>query len=349
MARATFKKIITSDELTKEINPENTKMINRFLKDKNIKCSDGTINGYKSDLNIFFTWNLLENDNKFFVDIRKIEFSDFFSYAIEELKWSPKRFGRMKSCLSSFSNFIENYFDDVYPTFRNVILKSIDNLMNNPVREKTILLEEQVDALLNHLTNDLKKPQEACLLALAANSGARASELLRFTTKLIDENNLAFDDMFLETTKMIKTKGFGKQGKPLHKYIYREKFWPHYQNWLSEREIVMKENNKEHDFIFIKSNGEPAELGTIRSWSDKWEKFLGVDFYFHSLRHYIVTNLTRIGLESDFIIELMGWSSSDMFKIYNDLTAKDRKWKGLGKLKQHANKEESANDESNNQ
>lgn len=29
-----------------------------------------------------------------------------------------------------------------------------------------------------------------------------------------------------------------------------------------------------------------------------------------------------------------------MVKIYNDMTAKDRKWKGLDKLKAHLNKEE---------
>ncbi len=341
LGRKTYKKIITSDELIQQFNPENIKLVNRFLKDKNMKCSEGTINGYKSDLNIFFTWNLLENDNKFFVDIRKIEFSDFFSYGIEELKWSPKRFGRLKSCLSSFSNFIENYFDDIYPSFRNVILKSIDNLMNNPVREKTILLEDQVDGLLKYLKDELKKPQEACLLALAANSGARVSELLRFNTSIIDENNTAFEGMFLETTKQIKTKGFGKQGKLLHKYIIKDKFLPYYKDWLTEREKIMTKNNKEHDAIFIKSNGEPAQVSTVRSWSTKWEKYLGVPFYFHSLRHYLVTNLTRIGMESDFIIELVGWSSSDMYKVYNDLTAKERKWKSLDKLKNHVVKEES--------
>ncbi|MNH66528.1 site-specific tyrosine recombinase XerC [compost metagenome] len=332
MARKTFKKVITNDKLIEQFNPENVKLVNRFIKDKNMKCSEGTINGYKSDLNIFFTWNLLHNDNKFFVDIRKIEFSDFFSYGVEELQWSPKRFGRMKSCLSSFSNFIENYFDDIYPNFRNLILKSIENLKSNPVREKTILLEEQIDGLLNHLLEN-GKAQEACLLALAANSGARVSELMRFTTTLIDENNLAFDDMFLETTKQIKTKGFGKQGKLLHKYILKDKFLPYYHAWLPIRDEIMKKNNKDHDALFVKSNGEPAQVSTARSWSIKWEEYLGVPFYFHSLRHYLVTNLTRIGLESEFIIELVGWTSTDMYRIYNDLTAKEKKWKGLSKLK----------------
>lgn len=335
MARKTYKKIITSKELKAQINPKNLKMIDRYLKEKNMKCSDETIKGYRSDLNIFFTWNLLENENKFFVDVKKIELSDFFSYGVEELRWSPKRFGRIKSCLSSFSDFIVNYFDEEYPTFKNVVLKAIENLKSNPVREKTILSEEQVDSLLNYLQNEINKPQEACLLALAVCCGARAQELLRFTTDIIDEENLAFQDMFIETTKKIKTKGFGKQGKPLHKYILKDKFLPYYKAWLSEREKIMIKNGKNHNFIFIKSDGEPAKLSTIRSWSKKWDKFLDDNFYFHSLRHYIVTQLTRLGCDSDFIIAIMGWSSADMYKIYNDLTDKERNWKGLDKLKKN--------------
>ncbi|OBG93848.1 integrase [Mycobacterium sp. E3298] len=335
MPRKTYKKQITSPELLEQIEPKNIKMMERFLREKNTRSADGTIEAYRSDLNIFFTWNLLENDNKFFVDIKKIEFADFFSYCVEELKWSSNRFGRMRSCLSSFSNFIENFFDEQHPNFRNVILKAIALMPKNPVREKTILSEQQVNDLLNHLKNELNRPQEACLLALAVSSGARISELLRFKTSLIDENNTAFDDMFLETTKEIKTKGRTKAGKMLYKYIIKDLFLPFYKDWLVERERIMKENNQEHDAIFILRDGKPATVEAVRGWSEKWEEFLGVPFYFHSLRHYIVTHLTRLGLSSDFIIEIMGWTSADMYKVYNDLTAKDRKWKDLDKLKEH--------------
>jgi integrase len=248
----------------------------------------------------------------------------------------------MKSCLSSFSEFIIKYFDESYPTFKNVILKAIDSMPKAAVREKTILLEEQINKLLHHLKVEKDNPQEACLLALAACSGARISELLRFNTDIIDEKNTAFEDMFLETVKEIKTKGFGKTGKPLYKYIVKDIFLPYYKDWLVRREEIMKANNQDHNSIFIKRDGTPAKVDTIRGWSEKWEKFLGVSFYFHSLRHYFVTQLTRLGLDSDFIIEISGWSSGDMFKIYNDLTAKDRKWKGLDKLKTHLDKTSSA-------
>ncbi|GFN32605.1 tyrosine-type recombinase/integrase [Paenibacillus xylaniclasticus] len=338
MPRKTFRKVITSEELTLKINPKNKKMVERFLREKNTRSADGTIEGYKSDLNIFFTWNLINNDNKFFCEIKKIEFADFFSYCVEDLKWSANRFGRMRSCLSSFSNFIENFFDEEYPDFRNVILKAIALMPKNPVREKTILSEQQVEDLLDYLKNKINRPQEACLLALAIGSGARVSELLRFTTSIIDENNTAFENMFLETTKEIKTKGRTKTGKMLYKYIIKDIFMPYYREWLVEREKIMKENGVEHDSIFILRNGQPATVAAIRGWVEKWEKFLGIPFYPHCLRHYIVTHLTRLGLSSDFIIEIMGWSSSDMYKVYNDLTAKERKWKDLDKLKTHLSK-----------
>ena len=83
MPRETFKKQITSPELTAQFNPKNVKLVDKFLKYKNTSKSDGTVTGYTSDLNIFFTWNLLENDNKLFTDMKKIEFADFFGYGVE--------------------------------------------------------------------------------------------------------------------------------------------------------------------------------------------------------------------------------------------------------------------------
>ncbi|MFB5759107.1 tyrosine-type recombinase/integrase [Paenibacillus medicaginis] len=338
MPRNTYRKQITTPELIEQIKIDNKKLMERFLRERNTRCAEGTIEAYRSDLNIFFVWNLLNNENKLFVDVKKIEFADFFSFCVEELKWSSNRFGRMKSCLSSFSTFIENFLDDDYPSFRNIILKAIESMPKNPVREKTILTEDQVNSLLNFLKNEINRPQEACLLALAISSGARVSELLRFTTDIIDENNTAFGDMFLETTKMIKTKGRTKTGKMMHKYIIKDIFIPYYNEWLVKRKEILDKYGENHTAIFIRRDGKPATVDTIRGWIEKWEKFLDIPFYPHCLRHYIVTHLTRLGLSSDFIIEIMGWTSSEMYRVYNDLTAKEREWKGLDKLKDHLTK-----------
>lgn len=342
MARKTFRKVITSPELIEQINPLNQKLVTRYLKNFDTKRADSSVKVYKSNFNIFFCWNILENDNKFFVDIRKSEMVDFFDYCITELKWSSNRYAQMWSSLSSLSTFIENILDDEYPDFRNIV-KKIEKVPKAVVREKTILSEEQVVSLLEHLVKE-HRTQEACLFALAVCSGCRASELFRFTTDVIDENNTAYDGLFLETSKEIVTKGRGKTGKLLYKYILKDKFLPYYNEWIKERNEILKKTKQEHDFLFIKQDGTPASVELGETWCAKWEKFLNEDektnpnkkeihLYFHSMRHYLCTYLSRVGLEQELIVDLFGWSSSDMYKIYNDLSSKDKKWKGLDKLK----------------
>jgi integrase len=338
MPRATYKKIIVTDELLEQVNPKNKELMKKFLREKNTRSSDGTIKGYESDLNIFFCYNLLFNDNKFFVDIRKLELAEFFSYVTSELRWGSARFSRLRSCLSSFSQFIEKFFDDLYPNFKPIVLRAVESMPKVVKREKTVLTEEQVNNLLGFLL-EKGKVQEACWISLATASGSRFSELLRFTTDNIDEKNLAFDNIFIETLRPIKSKGRTKSGKMIKKYIIKELFLPYYHKWLEEREKIMKENNKDHTSLFIKKDGEPAEDGTIRSWIPLFESYLGVPFYAHCLRHFTTSFLAKAGLPSELIKEIFSWESVDMVSVYDDTEAKDKKWKELDKLKDVLNKE----------
>ncbi|MCM1221139.1 MAG: site-specific integrase [Lachnospiraceae bacterium] len=339
--RETYRKIITSPELTAQINSENIRLMERFLKNFATKRSPKSVIVYRSNLMMFFTWNLTENGNVFFCDIRKIELAEFFDYCVEVLKWNPNRFSQMHSCLSSFSTWIENMYDDKYPTFRNLLPK-IEKPVKDVVRKKSVFTKEELDNLMNWL-GEINKPQEQCLLALMMSSGSRVSELTRFTIDSINENSTAFEDLFLETTEEIQIKGRGINGKKELRYIIKDTFLPYYKKWLPIREKIMQENNKNHNSIFITSNGNPAQTATIRSWIEKWDKVLDKHLYPHSLRHYFVTQCIRMGLEPDFVKEIIAWSSSDMVGIYNDMTLRERNWKGLDKLKSALEKSETNN------
>jgi integrase len=332
MTRKTYKQIITSPEVWEQVEPKNKKLIGQFLKEKNTRSSDTTLKNYESDLQIFFTWNFLNNNNKFFIDIKKLEFSDFFSYATNELKWGSARFSRMRSVLSSLSNFIEKFMDEEYPNYRNLILKSIENMPKSTIREKTILKEQQINRVFEYLEKN-QEYQISCWLALAIGSGSRFSEILRFTTDIIDINNLAFNDIFIETSKPIKTKGRTKQGKLLTKYIIKDIFWERYQTWLKIRNEILLKNNKNHNYIFIKSDGEIAKESLVRGWVSKIEDILQVPFYPHSLRHYVTTYLANMGLPYSLIKDIFGWESVDMVTIYDDTTAKDKNWNELKEFK----------------
>ena len=338
--RDTYRKVITSDALIASINPDNKKLMERFLKNFATKRSPNSVTVYRSTLLIFLTWNLLENDNKRFVDIRKIELSDFFDYAVTELHWNSNRFATAHSCLSSFSAWIENYYDDVegYEHFRNLLPK-IEKPVKEAVREKTVLKQEDIDNLIKHFeAND--KLQDLCLLSLAISCGARISELARFTTDLIDENNTVFDGLFLETTKKIVTKGRGVNGKMLTKYILKDQFLPYYKKWLIIREKIMKENNQEHNFIFITKDGKPANADRLRDWISTWGDIVGKPMFPHCLRHYNVSMYKRLDLDDDLIVYLTGWaegSGHTMISIYNDNEMKDTKFTCLDKLKNFLN------------
>jgi site-specific recombinase XerD len=331
MPRKTFVNKITSQELTSKINPENIELAKKFLKDKSIRTSAKTIIVYESNLNIFFVWNLLNNENKSFTDIKKLEFSNFFSFASEEMKMGSSRLNNMRSTLSSLSNFVEKFFDTEFPNFRNVILKVVESSPKETRREKTVLTDEQIEDLLQYLSKTNK--QQACWIALAITSGARFSELLAFETDLIDENRMAFGDLFLETTRQIKTKGRGKSGKLLYKYILRDKFLPYYHEWLPERDKILKEKKLNHNFLFIKQDGMPATPATIRCWVEDFEKHLKVPFYSHSLRHYLTTLLSRKNIPYTLIKEIFGWNDLSMVSIYDDSSAKDRNYPELDALK----------------
>ena len=338
--RKTFRKVITTDELISQINPENVKLMERFLKNFATKRSPKSVIVYRSNLNIFFVWNLLENDNRPFAKIKKLQMLDFFDYALSELHWSPNRFHQCHSSLSSFSDWIENYYDEVegYESFRNIV-KKIEKPSKEAVREKTVLKEEDVDKIFAQLDKE-NEVQEQCLLALAISCGARVSELSQFSTSLIDENNTVFEGLFLETTEKIRTKGAGTMGKMLKKYILKDMFLPYYHKWLDERKKILEENGKEHDFIFITKDGNPASADRLRDWIGTWGDIVGQSIYPHSLRHYQISLLKRLEIDDDLIVYLTGWaegSGHTMISIYNDNELKDTTFACLSNLKNFLN------------
>lgn len=334
--RKTFRKVITSDELTAQINKENIKLMERFLKNFATKRSPKSVTVYRSNLIIFFTWNLLENSNKPFVKIRKLEMLDFFDYALSELRWSPNRFHQCHSSLSSFSDWIENYYDEVegYENFRNIV-KKIEKPSKEAVREKTVLKEEDIDKIFAIL-EEQSKTQEQCLLALAISCGARIAELAQFTTSLIDEENTVFEGLFIETTEKIRTKGAGVNGKMLKKYILKDMFLPYYHKWLIEREEILKQTGQEHDSIFITRDGSPANADRLREWISSWGDIVDQPSYPHMYRHYQISLLKRLEIDDDLIVYLTGWaegSGHTMISIYNDNELRDTKFACLSNLK----------------
>lgn len=311
----------TSKEKLALCNPENIQLENDFLDYlASIDRSPKTILNYRNDLDIFWVWCCEHNSNKYFVDLTKREVAKFQNHAINVWGWSPNRVRRVKSTLSSLSNYISNILDDEIEDFKPIIRK-IENPVKENVRVKTVLTTDQLNFLLEKLVEE-GKYEVSCAVALAAYSGARKSELARFKVSYFDEANIIYNAMW-RTPEKIKTKGRGgKLGKPLTKYVLLD-FKKYLDLWMNKRKelgidsewlLTTKENN---EWVQIK-------ISTLDSYADTCTRILGVPFYFHSLRHYLTTSmLSDFNLPNSIVQEFFGWKSVDMLNLYCDAEAVD--------------------------
>lgn len=220
----------------------------------------------------------------------------------------------MKSTMSSLANYVENVLDEDYPNFRNIINK-IPHPAKNEVREKTILTDDQQDFLLNYLVEN-KEYQKACAVALAIGSGARKSEILRFKVSYFDDANIIYGSLY-KTPEKIKTKGRGKAGKLLNRYVLVSVFKKYFDFWMKERE----ELGIVHDSLFVVKEDDTYKTlnaASLNSWAKQFSKILSCDWYWHSNRHYFTTSLCRANVPPDIIKDIVGWSSTALIDIYND-------------------------------
>ena len=321
MSRKTIINSITSPELIAQINPDNARLKDDFLEYlKSVQRSPGTIAGYRNDLEIFFVWVLQNAKNKFFVDVSKRDLVAFQNWMINENKNSPSRVRRIKAAISSLSNFVENILDDE-PEFRGFrsIVRKIENPALQPVREKTVWEDEELEDLLNKLI-EKQAYDRACYLALAMYSGRRKSELCRFRVSDFDDDKLVCDGALYKSSP-IKTKGRGG-GKYIACYTLAKKFKPYLQMWLDERKRI----GLESEWLFpLKAN--PAEhigVATANSWANTFTRLSGRDFYAHSIRHYFTTSLARAGIPDGVIQSIVAWESSDMVRLYTDIEADEQ-------------------------
>ena len=324
MARKTNRFLEVTEEEISKINPDNLELINDFLNYlETTDKSSATITVYKSNLYLFFVYLMNYVKNKDFVNIKKRDIMNWQNYLIKG-ELSPARIRNLRASVSSLSNFIENILDEEekWEGFRNIVNK-IPAPNARTIREKTVLEDEQCEKLLDYLVNN-KMYQQACAFALAYASGRRKSELLRIKRSYITDDNLIYGSLY-KTPEKIKTKGRGVGGKMLYVYILKNKFKKYFDLWEDERKRLGVPNEIDEMFVVKKGNGEwqSATISVLDYYTKMFSELLGVDFYFHSLRHNFTTSLSASNIPTNVIKDLQGWSSIEMVNLYTDSEVDD--------------------------
>jgi integrase len=254
----------------------------------------------------------------------KRDFVAYQNWLLNENGNSPARARRLRSTLSSWGNYIENILDDVYPDYRSIV-KKIEPPAAVATREKTVLSDEQLQMLLDTLV-ECRQFQKACAVALAAFGGARKSELVRYKVSYFTDENIIYGSLY-KTPEKVVTKGRGKHGALKYKYTIVSQFKPYLDLWLEQR----KELGIKDDWLFMTKRKDindgdwsPCKSDTLNSWALTCTKILGVDFYFHCLRHFFTTSLAKQNIPDSVIQEIVGWASIDMVRKYDDTEADEK-------------------------
>ena len=157
---------VYNDNITsswEKVSKENKQLVNDFIKYcKSNDKSPQTIHQYEEWLKVFFCWNYDENNDKFFVNLKRRDFVYYFGWC-RDLGMSANRIASLKSVLSSLSSEIELLYEDEYPSFHNQ-LRALEPVKISTVREKTVISNQQMTEILEKLV-EKKEYQIACYLA----------------------------------------------------------------------------------------------------------------------------------------------------------------------------------------
>ncbi len=295
------------------VSQENKTLLSDYITYcKSTNHSPQTCMQYEQQLKIYLCYIQSHLNNKHFTDIKKRELIAFFGFLQNECEVSPNRLKSVKAVISSMSNYIVDVLDDEYPSFRN-ITSSFKIGPAQPVREKTVftddMLQQMFDALV--LNGYL---QEACFFAVIAFSGARKAEALQVLISDFDDSRIVLGGQYWET-HLMRTKGRGKEGKMLKKYIEINGVKKYFDLWMEERQRL---GITDEHLFYNAGVKRPANVADVDMFIDIARRLSGAEIYCHSLRHYFVSR-ARKGRVPDVVIQgLVGWADPSMINVYDD-------------------------------
>ena len=122
-----------TQEQWNEVCEFNRNLVESFLSDS-VELSPKSRKAYESNLKIWFVWVKDNLKNKKQIDIKPLEYKKFQNWMVNR-GCSSSDTNNKRAAISSLNGYIEIYYHDDYPTFRNFINKSIKRPPKNTVRE----------------------------------------------------------------------------------------------------------------------------------------------------------------------------------------------------------------------
>ena len=304
-----------SMEEWEKVNDFNKSITNEFLEQQHL--SPHTLKQYTSALKIFFKWVYDNCQNKAITDLKPRDALRYQNFLMGKgLSSSGVKLKR--SAVSSLCGFIELYYTDDYPLFRNIYSKQIPNPPKTNKNEKKPLTKEELDLLINTL-KEREEWQMVAYISFSYWSGARRSEVAQIIKeiityeKVIDKKTGEYKDYYM--TSPIRCKGKGKEGN-LRKLVFNDDSKRDIEKWLEVR------GEDDCEFVFVKKqkDGKVAPLApsAFNYWCKEiFSEILGRRVHPHQLRSTRATHLVVYDNKDIKTAQaILGHQSSETTSIY---------------------------------
>lgn len=304
-----------TDEEWKDVDPFNKQITFEFLEQAHL--SPQTLNQYKSALKIFFRWVYLNCGNKPIHELKPRDALRYQNFLMgRDLSSSAVKFKR--SAVSSLCGFIELYYSDEFPLFRNIYNKKIPNPPRSNRNEKQPLSKEELDLIINTL-KEKEEWQMVAYVLFSYWSGCRRGEAAQLRKEVVtyekvkDKKTDEYKDYYL--THMIRCKGKGREGLN-RKLVLGEEAMIAVKKWLE----IRGEDNCEYVFVKKTRDGKVTQLApsAFNYWcSEIFSEIVGRRVHPHQLRSTRATHLVAIdGKDIKTAQAVLGHKSSETTEIY---------------------------------
>jgi site-specific recombinase XerC len=301
---------ITNEEWGK-VNEKNRKMVEEFLRESTTLSTE-TLKQYASALRIFYSWIARECENKPFTEIKPRDYLLYQNHLIREgLSSSAVRLKR--SAISSLNGYIEIYYGEEIPFFKNFVNKKIPAPEQSFVNEKKPLNMDEYKHLCDELER-MEKWQELAYLKCSFSSGGRRAEIRQFLKNIVFEEPKIIGETKIYSTRDIRCKGKGKTGK-IRKLQIDEDTMSSIKKWVDIR--------GEDDCLFLfvsKSKSQIKQISSERfnAWCNElFEPIVGRRVHPHLFRESRATSMVmEQGKDIKIAQKLLGHNSSVTTEIY---------------------------------
>lgn len=266
-----------------EVNEYNKELIEEFLSQQHL--SPATLQQYESGLKIFAKWVHDFAKNKDIVGLKARDALKYQNWLIsKDLSSNAIKFKR--SVVSSFCGFIELYYNDEHPMFRNIFTKAIPNVAKANVKEKNPLTKQELELIIETLKKR-EEYQKLAFLLVAYSSAGRRAEVIQLKKEIVNyqtyKNKDGVDQKFY-LSHVVRGKGRGKNGKDIRLMISKDAMNA-IKKWIEVREQEVDIDGCEYIFVSKAKDGyKQISLNTVNLWVDYFGDIIGRKINPHLIR-----------------------------------------------------------------